>query len=514
MKIEIRLNNPARHYRPGDMIEGEVVLRSTGPVPVESVRVEMVPAYDDLQSVDGKLSGPCTVNGKQTFPLMIRLPMRGDGADDAGWKIAVDVDGEEDSWSGSVNITVERTPAKKIGEQIGVLLFSLPALAVGALGLGFAIGGVPGKIIPVGVLWFAFVAGICALLVARAIMGSRGRDASVSWLGAPVTLVLFALGFVALYIAMVQPEFAPVKPLYRPGPIHALLSMLDGPDVRARLMSLMAAGLLFPIASGVLTRHPVSPGLQAEIALVVVSTMLAIVVLGGVVGGLATAGRVPSIAPEMWVAGLIGVISVSGAFTRPTWTAAPSVTVGAGFVPLTVGTLALYASLNPANGATMVERIVAAVMILWGVVVMYRGGRNVLVALSTAAVDVSITPTPVPVGARLVVAVAVDPRREVVLSSISGVLRCERVYSHMVGTDRRTETETVHKDRRSVQLDEQLQRGAQVQRELTFVIPVGLNPSDHSTTNGTFWSLDVKVQFAGSADWAASYPLEVVSSYG
>lgn len=518
MKIEIRLNSPARHYRPGDMVEGEVVLRPSSAQQIERVEVDAVPMNDESRSISGKLAGEGTVESRTSYPLAIQLPRKGGSDDDGNWKINVAVRGEDDTWHASVPITVERSEGQRTGENIGLaagmIFFALPFLAAGAAGLGFGIGGLPPKIIPIGVLWFAFVGGMLLLLVARAIMGGRERGRVMPVFALPVTLALVVLGVGGLYIFFLQPDLIPLKPVLHSGPLQSLLSLLDAPDARPRLMALLAAGFLLPTAAGVMLRRPVSPWLQFEIALATVSGTIALIVVGDVGFILASGGKVPHLAEELWVAALVGVISIATVFKRPTWTAAPAVTFAAGLVPTLAGVVGLYGSLRSGGANGGPEKIVAALVLLWGLVVFYRGTRNVLVTLFTAKVDVTLTPERVPIGGSVLVTVAIDPRRSVTLEEISGVLLCEKNYEYRSGTsNRRTDTQTVHRDARVLKLEEGLSSGNRVERELRFPIPVGLEMSNDSSTNGVYWSLDVKVAFAGSVDWAATFPVEVVSQY-
>jgi hypothetical protein len=178
------------------------------------------------------------------------------------------------------------------------------------------------------------------------------------------------------------------------------------------------------------------------------------------------------------------------------------------------GLLALYVSLASeevdATAATF-EQIVATPSLLWGAVISYRGGRNVLVRLTTADVQVRIVPEEVTVGGSFAARVSIEPHNDVRLDAITGVLRCTQHYVIRSGTSsRRTESQVVHTDRRSIAPDQRLAAGTSSLHELSFTIPVGMERSDHSSTTGTYWTLDLTVAFAGRPDWGGSYAVTVV----
>lgn len=509
MHITLQLNDTHKPYRPGQMITGTVTLFSSEPCHVESVELRGIPDLDEIPELHGTLATDIIVDRQQTLPVAIRIPQGKRSA--ITWGISIEARCSEiENARIEQQIVVESSTATKIGEGITAMFFSLLFMAVGLAGMYVGIYGVPQKVVPEGVLWFAFAMGIGALLVARAILGARERGNVQPWMAVPITIILAAIGITALYVlftvAFVQ--------TYPPDTVHSsLLSLVaSGSHSRACIMLLLVAGFALPVAAGVMSRRPVTAALQADIALTVTSVTVLLILLGGIAASYSTFKRIPSIAAEAWILSLFGAIAVWPALRRPTWTAAPTVTAASGIVPLVIGVVWLlhpFAAMHAAAMVRGIEQATSAMLILWGATIIYRGARNVMVALGTASVNVQLRPATVQIGSTFAAVIELQPHTTVTLKGISGTLRCERHYTRTVGTDRRTSHETLHLDRRQIQLNEQLPPEHHLHRELPFIIPIGLPRSESGSSNGVIWSLDIIIHFAGRPDWAESLPVKV-----
>lgn len=508
MHITLQLNDTQKPYRPGQMISGSVTLFSSEPCHVESVELRGIPDLDEIPELHGTLATNIIVDGEQTLPVAIRIPQGKRSA--ITWEISIEARCSKiENARIEQQIVVESSTATKIGEGITAMFFSLLFMAVGLAGIYFGIYGAPQKVVPEGVLWFAFAMGIGALLVARAILGARERGSVQPWLGVPITIILAAIGIAALYLLF---TFAFVL-IYGPDTVRSSLFLItSGSHSRACIMLLLVAGFALPVAAGVMSRRPVTATLQADIALTVTSVTVLLILLGGIAASYFTLKKMPSIAAEAWILSLFGAIAVWPALRRPTWTAAPTVTAASGIVPLVIGVAWLFNSFAAMSASAMVrgiEQATSAMLILWGATIIYRGARNVMVALSTASVNVTLRPATVQIGSTFAAVIQLQPHTTVTLKGISGTLRCERYHTRTVDTDRSTSHETLHLDRRQIQLNEQLRPEYHVHKELPFIVPIGLPRSESGSSNGVTWSLDIIIHFAGRPDWAESLPVKV-----
>lgn len=508
MEIRIRIDEANGTFKPGSRVNGVVELESAEPVAIEYVelRVTPPPGCTTTHELSGTLSRAIQVQGIKTLPLAINIdPSAGRDAD-GPWKVDVVARTEDwDDYTAATTIHVATSIGQKTTGAIWGLIIALPFLAAGAFGMGFGIGGVPEKIIPEGVLWFAFGGGILATLIARAILAAKDARAVTPWLAMPVALLLLVGAGLGLYVAALQPDFIPLRRNFTEWGFQPILSLADEYFARAQVMGLIAATVLAASAGGILSRKPVTPALQVEIGLSSASVTCALICLGYIGAVYQETSQFLLPAVEILIFGVIGIIILFSTFSRPTWTQAPAVTLLSGVVPLATGLIGLAA-----DSRGMIETISAGVVALWGATVMYMGGRNILAALLSGRVEIDISPNPASIGESVVVSVLAKPRAGVTLSGATAVLRCHQHELRTVNGDHRSDVYEIHKERKRMSPPSTPAQGEEIVMRNSFTIPLGSRASD-TGSRAVIWTVEVIVNFAGRPDHAEEFVIEVNS---
>ncbi len=502
MNIVIFLDRSSPFIEPGGLLTGGVGLHSDTEVFLRGVevRASSLSASTGKGSLTGTLMREGVIQGSRDFPLALRIPSSVGTGDGERWMIEVVARGEEEEWSGAVEITVRPSAREKIYQGVTTLLFGLPFLAVGIVGIGFGMAGAPGRVVPEGVLWFAFCGGVGAMLIARSILAGRGPGKPSPVLAFPVAVIITAIATLALVIALLQPDLHPFAPVIGMGDLPDWKGMANGTHVRSRIMGLLAAGILLPTAAGIVARRSAPPALLAEIALTTTLTTIGVIVAGYLFAGYQATGALPAVDGVPLLLGLVGVIVVLSSLRRSVWTSAPPiVTIAAGLVPLAAGTLVLRTDLLP-----------GVALLAWGCLVLYRGGRNVLARRLAGDVKIRVLPSEVSTGESVTVEVRIRTHPGVRATALEGVLRCDRTYVHWNGTDRHTDTVVVHNDRRRLSISAATSSDDHTFHRLGFVIPVGSEPSDGSSSSTVVWTLVVTVRFAARPDWREEFTLRVL----
>lgn len=506
MEIRIRIDGADGTFKPGSRVNGVVELESADPVAVDDVelRVTPPPGCTTTRELTGTLSRGMQVNGTATLPLAINIDSAAGSDADGPWRVEVTArDENRDDHKASATIRVAASLGQKTAGALMGLLIAAPFFAAGALGMGFGIGGVPEKLIPEGVLWFAFGGGILAMLIARAILAAKDARAVTPWLAAPMAILLLAGAALGLYVAMLQPDFIPLERNFTGWRFQPILSLADDYFARPQVMGLIAATVLATAAGGILSRRQVPPVLQMEIGLSTAAVACALICLGyiGAIYRETSGWMLP--AAEIIIFGIIGIVVLFSTFSRPSWTQAPAVTLFAGFVPLLAGLIGLAA-----DSRGTIETITAGVTAAWGVLIIYMGGRNILTQLLSGQVAVEVSPNPAFIGESVVVNATVRPRAGVTVSGLTAVIRCQQHDLRTVNGDHRIDVYEIHKERKRVSPSSTQIQGEEIVMNTFLPIPLGSLPSN-TGSRAVIWTVEVIVNFAGRPDHAEEFVVQV-----
>ncbi|MGE3802928.1 MAG: hypothetical protein AB7H80_18070, partial [Candidatus Kapaibacterium sp.] len=481
-------------------------------VVIEWVELHILPPIDCRTSdpMTGRLSEAMVLDSSITLPLAAYLDNTM-GSNAAGtWQVEVRVrtdDGETLIERKSIEVVI--STARSLGEIVTSLMFTLPILAVGGLGIGFGIGGAPEKLIPEGVLWFAFIGGLAAILIARAILASKAETAVTPFLAVPVGLLLFAAAGLSLYTTILQPDFLPLQLNFITPHLQSPLSIADEDYIRQQLMGLAGATVLAIAAGGIFSRREVTGSLQGEIGLTTFAITCLILNLGYVADTYARSSELHIPPMEILLPGFVGLVCIFYTVGRPIWTKSPAVTLFAGSIPVAVGVAGLLNGSGEIGSAANPETLTSIAMLAWGGMITYFGGRNLLARLVSGHVMINITPNPVRIGGRLSAQVQVVPLPGVRIDGVTARLQCERHELRYVDGEQRSDTIRLLNERKRVNAPVPVNSGEPVEAEVWFVIPLGSIPTQ-SGSQGVFWRLAVTVNFAGRPDHAEEFDVQVL----
>lgn len=499
MNISIELTSAVDKVFPGSLIKGNIVIETSGSHEIDYVEVELHPPFGEKDShkINAQISKRTRVHGRREFPFAVTIPQN--ASDPKGiWKINAKVSDEVKVHVCTVKVEVDETVGTKVGNVFWGLLFALGFLVIGSLGMSFGIGGHPDKIIPEGVLWFAFGMGLGAVLIARAIMGSEDRGAPIPFMKFPVIFLLFGMGAIFLYMGIIDVAYTPLRWIWDFRIEHLamhpnILQIFSDESGSRTVMSFTAASALWVSLGGLISRRKVPPSDLMLVVILSASSMVVPFVVYNYAYGY-------PIGTSAAVFGIMGLVSVWWVIRNPVFTRMPTVMITSGMVPVIVGVVGI---LQPEAG------IPSGIVLAWGLFLGFLGSRNLL-SSSVASVQLTAMPTTVGIGNTVHLHAVVAPKKNTHIGTVTARLRCSQTTVHYVGSDRRYNTNEVYSETFKHSVDKTVTAGQTETAIIPIIIPLGQMRSNTSDSNTITWQIDVNVGLKGAVDWVEEIAIDVV----
>lgn len=510
--IRLSVTTSGSAFRPGDVVTGTVTVEwlatdDEAVVDLESLEIAVEPpaGVSLRQSLRGTLLESIELRNRKSAPFSIRIPVNADGNVDGTWLLVAHARSWAHDATERVAITVQTPLSRNVGEAITAMVFSVPFLAAGLFFAALGIAGFPDKLVPEGVRWFAVVAGVCALLIVRALVGRADEGGPMRLLAMPMAVLLWLCGALSLWVVLYQPTYQPFTQLLPdmglryPVPLSQMI--VDEPLAVSRLAALVFAVIMVPVGSSLVTRFKVRATQIAELILGCGVIVPMIIALAAMAQDLANGTEPTSPSAPYWLLSIVGIVTLWHTFKVNTWTVLPpTLVLSAVLVPLLMG-LATVQS----------EPMIGLALLLWTVVAGYQGVRNILVRMLSGTVNVDVDTQPIRTGKTLNAHVTVQPHSGARVLSIDSVLRCDQTFQSNASPDRTMDTVTVHTDRRRRSFDGIEAQASLLEHSITMPIPIGVPPTNTGDSyRSVTWYLEVTVRFRGRPDWVQTFPVTVV----
>lgn len=511
--IQLSVTTSGTAFTPGDLVSGTVSIEWLATEEEQWIDLDVLevdvepPAGVGLRtSLRGTLLETVELRNARSVPFSIRLPAHVDGSPDGTWFVTAYARSWAHTATERAAFSVQTPLSRNIGEAVSAVAFSLPILAAGLLFAGFGIAGFPDKLVPEGVRWFAVIAGVCALLAVRALVGRADEGGPLRLLAIPLAVLLWTCGALCTWVVLFQPGYQPftdVMPdltLRAAVPVSAMI--VDDAQSLSRLAALVFAIIMVPVGTSLITRSKATASQVAELILGSGVIVPMVIALASVAQDLA-AGVEPTVPSAPYLLSVIvGAVTLWHTLRVNTWTVLPpALVLSAVAVPLAMGALTVLS-----------EPAIGIVLILWAIVAGYQGVKNVLVRLVSGVVTVAVDATTLRVGGQIQAHVQVQPHSGARVTSIDGVLRCDQTFQTGSAPDRSLEVVTVHTDRRRRSFDGIEAQATVLEHTIAMPIPIGTPPTNTGDAyRSVTWYLEVTVRFRGRPDWVQTFPVTVLA---